>query len=91
VSMQFFLTEIVARIVAIYLAFDCGRDVWFGLVERKIAPYSPDFLDWFNPWTNRIAQRDVSPVSYWAHISVHAGLFLACLGVAIFGWWLPNA
>jgi hypothetical protein len=88
--MQFFLTEIVARIVAIYLAFDCGKELWSGFVERKIAPFSPDFLDWFNPWSNIIAHRDVSPVSYWAHISVHMGILFACLVMAIFGWWLPS-
>ena len=33
--MQFFLYEIVARIVAIYLCFDCSHKLWYGLVERK--------------------------------------------------------
>jgi len=88
--MQFLLTEMVARVVAIYLAYDTGRELWAGYIERKIAPYSPDFLDWFNPWSNRIAYRDVSPVTYWAIVSVHIGLFLCCLVVAIFGWWLPD-
>ena len=37
--MQFFLTEIVARVAAIYLFFDCSRDVWHGLIERKITYY----------------------------------------------------
>jgi hypothetical protein len=35
--MQFFLYEIVARIVAIYLCVDCSGRLWRGLVERKIA------------------------------------------------------
>ena len=35
-GMQFFLYEIVARIVAIYLCVDCSRRLWHGLVERKI-------------------------------------------------------
>jgi hypothetical protein len=34
--MRFFLYEIVARIVAIYLFVDYSRKLWFGLVERKI-------------------------------------------------------
>jgi DNA-directed RNA polymerase subunit RPC12/RpoP len=34
--MQFFLYEIVARIVAIYLCFDCGRDVWHGYVAGEV-------------------------------------------------------
>jgi hypothetical protein len=36
--MQFFLYEIVARIVAIYLCVYCSRKLWYGLAERKIAP-----------------------------------------------------
>ena len=38
--MQFFLYEIVARIVAIYLCVDWSRKLWVGLVERKIAYFS---------------------------------------------------
>ena len=30
--MRFFLYEIVARIVAIYLFLDCSRKLWYGLV-----------------------------------------------------------
>lgn len=89
-TMQFVLFQIVARIVAVYFCFDTARDLWKGLVERKIAPYSPDFLDQINPWANIVAHRDASPIVYWAHISVRIGLFLACLVVAIFGWWHPN-
>jgi len=46
--MRFFLYEIVARIVAIYLCFDCSRKLWHGLVERKIAYFNDNFLDWSN-------------------------------------------
>jgi hypothetical protein len=48
--MQFFLYEIVARIVAIYLCVDCSRKLWYGLVERKIAYFKPDFLDRWSNW-----------------------------------------
>lgn len=88
-TLQFLLYEIVARIVAIYLCFDIVRQLRIGFVERKIAPYVPNFLDWFDPWSNRIAHRDESPVTYWAYFSVHVGILLACLVVAIFGW-LPS-
>jgi hypothetical protein len=44
--MRFFLYEIVARIVAIYLCFDCSRKLRNGLVERKIAYFNDNFLDW---------------------------------------------
>src|SRR5262245_50026819 len=81
--MQFFLYGIVARIVAIYLCFDCGRDVWHGFVERKIRPYSPDFVDWFNPWSNIVAHRDATPIRYWIIMGVHITIFCSCLVVAI--------
>ena len=42
--MQFFLYEIVARIAAIYLFFDCSRKLWYGLKERKIAYFNSDDL-----------------------------------------------
>jgi hypothetical protein len=60
--MQFFLYEIVARIVAIYLCLDCSRQLWFGLVERKIAYFNDDFLDFFLDWSNLVAHRDTAPV-----------------------------
>jgi len=34
-GMQFFVYEIVARIVAIYLCVHCSRKLWYGLVEKK--------------------------------------------------------
>jgi hypothetical protein len=43
--MQFFLYEIVARIVAIYLCVDCHRKLRNGLVERKIRIFSADFIN----------------------------------------------
>jgi hypothetical protein len=48
--MRFFLYEIVARIVAIYLCVDCSRKLWYGLVERKIRFFNPDFLNWWSNW-----------------------------------------
>ena len=92
--MQFFLYEIVARVVAIYLCFDCGRDLWNGLVERKIAIFSSDVVDWildsFLDPSLRIVHRDAAPILYWTQIAVQITLVLGCLGVAIFGWWHPN-
>ena len=90
--MQFFLYEIVARIVAIYLCVDCSRKLWHGLVERKIAyAKSGDFLSWFLDWSNFVANRDATPVRYWIQIGLHTATLVACLFVAIFGWWQPNA
>jgi len=88
--MQFFLYEIVARIVAIYLCFDCGRELWNGLVGRKIAYFNDDFLDgFFIDWSKWIAQRDATPIRYWIQIGIRINIVVACVVVAIFGWW-PN-
>jgi len=84
--MQFFLYEIFARIVAIYLGIDCGRKLWRGLIERKIAYFNPDFLNW---WSG-VAHRDAAPVQYWIQIGIRIIILVACAVVAIFGWWRPN-
>jgi hypothetical protein len=84
--MQFFLYEIVARIVAIYLCFDCYHKLRLGLMERKIAYFNPSLLY----WSNWVAHRDAAPVQYWIQIGIRIILLVACLFVAIFGWWRPN-
>jgi len=85
-SMDFFLYEIVARVVAIYLFFDCGRQLRRGLVERKIKYFTPDILIW-SIW---VAHRDAAPVQYWIQIGFRVMSLVACLVVAIFGWWRPG-
>jgi len=91
--MQFFLYEIVARIVAIYLCYDCGRKLRNGLVERKIAYFyfNPDFLDWlfagWSNWSKWVAYRDTTPVRYWIQIGIQIILLVSCFFVAIFGWF----
>ena len=84
--MQFFLYEIVARIVAIYLCVDCSRKLWYGLAERKIAYFNGNFLD----WSNVVAHRDATPIRYWIQIGLQITILVASLFVAIFGWWQPN-
>jgi hypothetical protein len=89
--MRFFLYEIVARIVAIYLCVDCTRKLWYLLVERKIAyAKDGDFLGWFLDWSNFVAHRDAAPVRYWIQIGLVMIALFASLFVAIFGWWQPN-
>ena len=89
--MQFFLYEIVARIVAIYLCVGCGRTVWHGLVERKIAYFNDDFLDGLLiDWSNWFIDRDAAPVRYWITMGLQITFLVACFSVAIFGWWHPN-
>ncbi|CAN7465925.1 hypothetical protein LJR220_004202 [Bradyrhizobium sp. LjRoot220] len=85
--MQFFLCEIVARLVAIYLCADCCRLVRNGLFERKIEYINSDLLDW---WSHDVIHRDTAPVRYWMLIGAEITSLAACLFVAIFGWWQPN-
>jgi hypothetical protein len=88
--MQFFLYEIVARIVALYLAVDCYRKVRRGLAERKIAHFNADVLNWLL-LSDLVAERDAAPVRYWIEIGMRIIALVACLFVAIFGWWQPNS
>jgi hypothetical protein len=88
--MHFFLYEIVARIVAIYLCVDSGRKLWHGLAERKIAYVNDDFLDFFLDRSNWGAHRDTAPVRYWIQIGLTIITLVACFIVAIFGWLQPN-
>jgi len=89
--MQFFLYEIVARIIAIYLCVDCSRRLWYGLVERKISYFNSDFLDGLLiDWSKVVAHRDATPVGYWIQIGLRIIALAGCLFVAIFGWWQPN-
>jgi hypothetical protein len=87
----FFLYEIVARIVAIYLCVDCSRKLWYGLFERKIAYVRDgDWLGWLLDWVNLVAYRDATPVRYWIQIGLRIIALVGCFFVAIFGWWQPN-
>lgn len=91
--MQFFLYEILARIVAIYLCFDCGRTLLSGLAERRITYFltRSDILDWLftspSKWT---FERDVAPIRYWLTVGAQIFTLIACIVVAIFGWFHPN-
>jgi len=88
--MQFFLDQIVARVVAIYLFFSCGSILWRGLVERKVRYYNGDIGGLLIDWSKVIAYRDATPVRYWLMIFVWTFCVLGCAGVAIFGWFRPD-
>lgn len=85
--MQFFLYEIVACIVAIYLGVDCFRKIRRALAEGKIVFFNPDLVDW-SRWS---ADRSVSPVRYWIQIGIQTMLLACCIAVAIFGWLRSGA
>lgn len=86
----FFLSEVVARIAAIYLCVDCGRMLRDGDSERKIRAFSPDLVNWLLDWSRQVFQRDTAPIRYWMEMGHQAVCLAAGLTVAIFGWWLPN-
>jgi hypothetical protein len=89
--MQFFLHEIVARVVAIYLFADCGSILRHGLAERKIVYFNTDLLDWLlSDSSKQFVHRDTAPVRYWALMSSQFTGLVACFIVAIFGWFQPN-
>jgi hypothetical protein len=74
------------------LCVDCSRELWQGLVERKIAYFNDDFIEsLFIDWSNWFVRRDAAPVQYWIQIGLRITIFAGCLGVAIFGWWHPNS
>jgi hypothetical protein len=89
--MQFFLYEILARIVAIYFCYHGSRELWNGLVQRKIVYCNSDWLDLLLDWrSDRTLHRDTAPVRYWITIVLHITALVGCFFVAIFGWWKPN-
>jgi hypothetical protein len=89
-GMKFFLYEIAARVVGIYLCIDCGRTLWSGFVERKIRSYHSqnDILDIFFDWTKRpVFHRDAAPARYWLEMGIQTLAMAAGFAVAIFGWF----
>ena len=90
--MQFFLTEIVARVVAIYFFIAVGRFLWQGLATRKTSDVHFDYIDIIFPVPNWVAEaeRDTAPFRYWFYIVFQVILLVSFLVVAIFGWWVPN-
>jgi hypothetical protein len=92
--MQFFLYEVVARIVSVYLCVVCYRTLRDGLAERKIASYSSDPIDGvleaFMDPSLLVAHRDTTPVRYWIVMGLRVLGLVGCCGVAIFGWWHPT-
>lgn len=92
--MQFVLTEIVARAIALYLLIDVSRTLWQELAERKASALYYDAADWalyrFFNVAEWVAHRDSAPVRYWFYIAGHVFLLVIYLVVAIFGWYVPK-
>jgi hypothetical protein len=79
--MEFFLYDVLARIVAIYFVYDCSRKIWDASHEKKITVVNSEFFG----WSNRDAHRDEAPIQYWWQISKEVSSLALSLYVAIFG------
>ena len=88
--MQFFLHEIVARVVAAYLFIDGSRALRHAVVERKLSFEQHGFMEWLFNVPDWVTHRDVNPLRYWFLFGGEVLTLIACLVVAIFGWWTPN-
>jgi hypothetical protein len=81
--MDFLLYQVVARVVAVYLAIDTYRTIQRGLAEGKISSFNPDWLDWFTYVNN----RETHPTRFWLEIFIQTTILIGCIVVAIFGWF----
>ena len=91
--MHFFLTQVVARIAAIYvgtLSYERLRQSYASR-EIEIAFALTNLIDYLFLNSQKFAaKRDDAPVRYWLYVGIEAASLLACAVVATFGW-LPNA
>jgi hypothetical protein len=65
------------------LCVDCGRKLWHSFVERKIAYFNADFLDWLLiDWSKWFVHRDAAPVRYWIQIGTQSpGCMSSCCDI----------
>ena len=89
--MQFVLTQIVARFVAVYLLFDNIQILRRAFAERKVEYVETDMIALILGASNWTADRDTSPVRYWFLMAGHVLTAAACVVMTIFGWWVPDA
>jgi hypothetical protein len=89
-TLQFFLTEIVARAIAVYLCFDSIGILQRAFAERRIEYVETALISILLGSSNWIAQRDTMPLRFWGLAAGHVMTVAACVVVAIFGWWVPD-
>jgi len=89
-TLEFFLYEILARVVAIYFLIDGGRVLWHGLIERKTSVENYVFMEMFVRLPDWRADRDTAPFRYWWLISGQVFMLACCLIIATFGWYRPS-
>ncbi len=71
-GMSFFFTKPLL-VIAAYLAYDCGRQLWTGFKEGRMQTYKPDWLD-CSDWSPPVSQRDTAPVRFWMEVSTQSGI-----------------
>jgi len=89
--MQFFLTQFVARAVAIYLLFDNISILRRSFAERKIEYVETDMINLIMGASNWTSHRETDPFRYWMLMSGHIMMVPVCVIMTIFGWWVPDA
>ena len=88
--MQFFLSEIAARILAAYLCVDSYRVIRDGLRDGEVRLLNTDWigmiLDSLQDPRIMIAHRDTMPIRFWLTIGLRSLAGAACLVVVVVGW-----
>jgi hypothetical protein len=88
--MQFFLHEIVARVVAAYLLIEGSRALWHAVVARKLSFEQDGVMERLFNVPDWVTHRDTNPLRYWFLFGLQVITLIAFLVVAIFGWWTPK-
>lgn len=87
-SMQFFLDQIAARILALWTIYYCVSVLYRALIERKIKYLDSAFF----VFTWSVSYERVSaPFMYWLTFIGYVIGMLGGLGVAIFGWFRASS
>jgi hypothetical protein len=76
-----FIPDFVYRIVAMWVCYFCGNNLWRALVERKIE-LERGLLDFYT----YVVHRDTAPVQYWIQIGLAILALTGGVSVVIFGW-----
>lgn len=84
--MHFFLYEIAARILAVYLLIESVRTLRRAVAKGKIRYHSSHWFDFFFDWSERIIDRNTSPFWYWLQFCAQIATVGGCLFVLVFGW-----